>query len=71
MAAVCSICGKHPSVGMHLSHSHRRTKRRFNPNIQRVRALVAGTPRRIDVCTSCLRAGKVTKPPIRQRPAAS
>ena len=44
MAATCDICGKHPSFGMRLSHSHRRTKRRWNPNIQRVRALVNGTP---------------------------
>ena len=42
MAAVCEVCGKHPSFGMSVSHSHRRTKRRWNPNIQRVRALVNG-----------------------------
>ena len=42
MAAVCELCGKHPSFGMNLSHSHRRTKRRWDPNIQRVRALVDG-----------------------------
>ncbi|MHB1502821.1 MAG: 50S ribosomal protein L28 [Acidimicrobiales bacterium] len=65
MAAVCEICGKHPSFGMSLSHSHRRTKRKWNPNIQRVRAMVDGAPRRIDACTSCIRAGKVTKPPAR------
>jgi len=68
VAAVCEICGKHPSFGMSLSHSHRRTKRRWNPNIQRVRAVVGGAPRRLDVCTSCIRAGKVTKPARRLRP---
>jgi large subunit ribosomal protein L28 len=46
---------------MSISHSHRRTKRRWNPNIQRVRALVDGSPRRINVCTSCIRAGKIEK----------
>lgn len=61
MAAVCDLCGKHPSFGMSISHSHRRTKRRWNPNIQRVRAVVAGTTRRLHVCTSCIRAGKVVK----------
>jgi large subunit ribosomal protein L28 len=71
VAAVCEICGKHPSFGMSLSHSHRRTKRRWNPNIQRVRAIVHGAPRRIDVCTSCIRAGKVTKPVRRSRTEAS
>jgi large subunit ribosomal protein L28 len=46
---------------MAVSHSHRRTKRRWNPNVQRVRALVDGSPKRIDVCTRCLKAGKITK----------
>ncbi|MGC8464930.1 MAG: 50S ribosomal protein L28 [Acidimicrobiales bacterium] len=61
MAAVCDLCGKKPYFGMSLSHSHRRNKRRFNPNIQRVRAIVGSTPKRLNVCTSCIRAGKVTK----------
>jgi large subunit ribosomal protein L28 len=46
---------------MSISHSHRRIKRRWNPNIQRIRTLVGATPRRMHVCTSCIRAGKVTK----------
>ena len=62
MASVCDICGKKPSFGMNVSHSHRRTKRRWNPNVQRVRAVVDGAPKRLHVCTSCIRAGKVTKP---------
>jgi large subunit ribosomal protein L28 len=62
MAAVCELCGKGPSWGMSVSHSHRRTKRRWNPNIQRVRAVVDGTPKRLYVCTSCIKAGKVVKP---------
>ena len=61
MAAVCEVGGKHPSFGMSVSHSHRRIKRRWNPNIQRIRALVAGAPKRVRVCTSCLKAGKVQK----------
>jgi large subunit ribosomal protein L28 len=46
---------------MSISHSHVRTKRRWNPNIQRIRVVMNGTPRRIDVCTGCIKAGKVTK----------
>jgi large subunit ribosomal protein L28 len=46
---------------MAVSHSHRRTRRRWNPNIQRVRAIVAGSPKRLSVCTSCIKAGKVQK----------
>jgi large subunit ribosomal protein L28 len=70
MAAVCELCGKKPSFGMSVSHSHRRTKRRWDPNIQRVRALVDGSPRRLHVCTSCLKAGRVVKPPRRTVPAS-
>jgi large subunit ribosomal protein L28 len=47
---------------MSVSHSHRRTHRRWNPNIQSVRAQVApGTVRKVNVCTSCLKAGKVAR----------
>jgi len=61
MAAVCDICGKKPFFGMRVSHSHRRTPRRWNPNVQRVRAMIDGSPRRVNVCTSCLKAGKVKR----------
>jgi large subunit ribosomal protein L28 len=61
MAAVCQVCGKHPSFGMSISHSHRRNKRRWNPNIQRVRAIVNGSMKRVDVCTGCIKAGKIVK----------
>lgn len=63
MASVCEVCGKHPSFGMNVSHSHRRTKRRWNPNIQRVRVRVNGRAKRVNVCTSCLKAGKIEKAP--------
>jgi large subunit ribosomal protein L28 len=69
MAAVCEVCGKRPSWGMTVSHSHIRTKRRWNPNVQRVRALVNGTPRRVHACTSCIKAGKVVKVPRPVRPS--
>jgi large subunit ribosomal protein L28 len=46
---------------MAVSHSHRRTRRRWNPNIQRIRAVVNGSPRRVSVCTSCIKSGKVQK----------
>ncbi len=62
MAAVCDVCGKGPGFGMSVSHSHRRTHRRWNPNIQTVRAKVGpSTRRRLNVCTSCLKAGKVVR----------
>ena len=61
VASVCDVCGKRPSFGNNVSFSHRRTSRRFNPNIQRVRAMVGKTPRRLNVCTSCIKAGKVSR----------
>jgi large subunit ribosomal protein L28 len=70
MAAVCEVCGKHPSFGNSISHSHVRSKRRWSPNIQKIRAVVNGAPRRLHVCTSCIKAGKVTKPVRTARPVA-
>ncbi len=61
MAKVCHSCGKGPSFGHSRSHSMVATKRRFDPNLQKVRAVVNGAPRRIYACTRCLKAGKVTK----------
>ncbi|ADG89485.1 50S ribosomal protein L28-1 [Thermobispora bispora] len=61
MAAVCDVCAKKPIFGNNISHSHRRTRRRWNPNIQRVRAKINGTSKRLNVCTACLKAGKVTR----------
>jgi large subunit ribosomal protein L28 len=61
VASVCDICAKKPIFGNNVSHSHRRTRRRWNPNIQTVRAVVDGTPKRLNVCTSCIKAGKVTR----------
>ena len=61
MANRCDLCGKGPHAGNNVSHANNRTKRTFKPNIQRVRAVVNGSPRRIRVCTSCLKAGRVQK----------
>ena len=61
MASKCEVCGKGPSWGMSVSHSHRRTKRRWNPNIQRVCTVTNGGTKRLNVCTGCLKAGKVVK----------
>jgi large subunit ribosomal protein L28 len=61
MAQVCEICGRGPQFGNRISHAHNVTKRRWNLNLQNVRALVNGATRRMRVCTSCIRAGKVQK----------
>ncbi|MBE0476253.1 MAG: 50S ribosomal protein L28 [Coriobacteriia bacterium] len=61
MSRVCSVCGKHPSAGRNVSHSHRVTNRVIRPNVQKVRAVVDGTVKRVNVCTKCLKAGKVRR----------
>jgi large subunit ribosomal protein L28 len=61
VAAVCDVCGKRPGFGHNVPWSKKKTNRRWNPNIQRVRAIVAGSPKRLNVCTSCIKAGKVTR----------
>ena len=61
MAAVCDICSKRPGFGHNVPWSKKKTKRMWLPNIQRVRAVVDGTPKRLNVCTSCLKAGKVSR----------
>ena len=60
MPANCEICGKKPGFGKSVSHSHRRTNRRWNPNIQTVRVLISGNKVKKNACTSCLKAGKVS-----------
>ena len=61
MAKVCHSCGKGPAFGHSRSHSMVATKRRFNPNLQRVRVLLKGKATRAYVCTRCLKGGKVQK----------
>jgi len=61
MASVCDVCGKKPSFGKSVSHSHVRTNRRWSPNIQRVRAVVNGSTQRVHVCTGCLKSNKIVK----------
>ena len=61
MAKRCDICGKGPVVGRRVSHAHNVRPRRFDPNLQSVRALVNGGVRRMKVCTRCIRSEKVVK----------
>ncbi len=61
MARICHSCGKRPAFGQSRSHSMVATKRRFDVNVQKVRIVENGAPKRVYVCTRCLKAGKVTK----------
>jgi large subunit ribosomal protein L28 len=61
MAHSCEICGKGPMFGNRISHAHNNTKRRWEPNLRRVHAMVNGARRAIMACTACIRAGKIVK----------
>jgi large subunit ribosomal protein L28 len=61
MARVCHTCGKGPGFGHSRSHSMIATKRRFDANLQKVRIVEGGSRKRVNVCTRCLKANKVTK----------
>jgi large subunit ribosomal protein L28 len=61
MARLCDICGKGVQFGQNVSHAHNVTKRRWEVNLQSVRAIVQGKPKRLRVCTRCIRTGAVTK----------
>jgi large subunit ribosomal protein L28 len=69
MALQCALCGKGPQYGQNIRHVHSgswerkapRTKRRWLPNLQNARILVAGQPTRVRVCAKCLKAGKVAR----------
>lgn len=61
MARRCEICGKGPAVGRNVSHAHNVTRRRFQANIQTVRAVVNGAVKRLRVCTRCIRSNRITK----------
>jgi large subunit ribosomal protein L28 len=61
MAKQCEICGKGPAYGRIISHSNNVRARRFEVNLQRVKAVINGAVRRVRVCTRCIRSNKVVK----------
>jgi large subunit ribosomal protein L28 len=61
MAKRCELCGKGPVVGRRVSHAHNVRPRRFEPNLQTVRALINGGVKRMRVCTRCIRSQKIVK----------
>ena len=62
MAQRCDICGKGPMVGNNVSHAHNKTRRRWLPNLQKMRVVYQGSVRRLKVCTRCLRSERVKRP---------
>lgn len=61
MAKRCEVCGKGPSYGNVVSHANNTRRRRWNPNLRRVKAIVEGVRKRVKVCAACIRSGRITK----------
>ncbi len=61
MSRKCEICGKGQVSGNNVSHSNRHTRRKWNANIQTVKVNESGTVTRKNVCTRCIRSGKITR----------
>jgi len=61
MGKYCEVCNKGVMSGNLVSHSNRKTKRGWAPNTQSVHVVVDGKPTRMNVCTRCLRSGKVMR----------
>ncbi len=59
MSRKCDICGKGPVYGNNISHSHRKTRTRWLPNLKKVTAIVKGEKKKVKVCMDCLHANKV------------
>jgi len=69
MANVCEVCGKGPTTGNNVSHANNKTRRRWLPNLQNMRATGPNGNRQIRVCTRCIRAGAVVKPLVNRKQA--
>lgn len=71
MARMCDVCGKGPTYGNSVSHANNKTRRRWFPNLQAVRAMVEGKVKRLQVCAACLKSNRVVKAPRRRSAAAA
>ncbi|MEA3501108.1 MAG: 50S ribosomal protein L28 [Candidatus Marinimicrobia bacterium] len=61
MSKICEICGKKPLFGNNVSHANNRTRRRWNPNLQKIKVNLNGSIKRIKVCTDCIKSGRINK----------
>jgi large subunit ribosomal protein L28 len=70
VSRICDVCGRRASFGNNVSHANNKTRRLWEPNLQRVRVVVDGTPKKLRVCSRCLKAERVQKRVRTARPAA-
>jgi len=72
MARFCEFCNKGPVTGNKISHSNIKTRTRWLPNLQNMKAVINGTTRTVKACTRCIRSGVVVRPVKRNyKPAAN
>jgi len=56
MGKCCAVCGKGVETGHNVSHSLRKTKRRFKPNLTKTTVDLSGKKERVLICTRCLKS---------------
>lgn len=61
MSQVCEICGKGPVTGNNVSHAHNKTRRRWMPNLQKIKIVLQGRVKRANVCTRCIKSDRILK----------
>ncbi len=61
MSRICEVCGKGPTVGNNVSKSNIKLKRRWLPNLLKIRAKIDDSVQNVKICTKCLKANKITK----------
>ncbi|WP_455538442.1 50S ribosomal protein L28 [Terrisporobacter sp.] len=61
MSRVCCVCGKGKVAGNQVSHSNKHSRRTWSANLRNVKVIENGTPKRVKVCTRCLRSNKVDR----------
>jgi len=61
LAKICEICNKSKDTGFQISHSNIKTKRKWRPNVQKIKIIFKGSPKRVNVCTRCIKAGKIER----------
>ncbi len=61
MAKVCKVCGKGSLYGNKVSHANNKTKRRWEPNLQKIKIVLDGSVVSAYVCSQCIKSGKIHK----------
>jgi large subunit ribosomal protein L28 len=61
VAKFCEVCGKGTVSGNSITHSDRKIKRTWKPNVRKITIVESGVPKKKFVCTRCMRTGKIQR----------